>query len=198
MSRELTLILGGARGGKSSYAEELAARFGERVLYVATAQVGDEEMEARIAAHRQARPSSWRTVEASSGVGQVVHAALAAQSVDVVILDCLTLLVSNAILEGRWLSEEDFDGVDEAVAQRRVEAEIEELLEAYRAEDVHWIVISNEVGWGLVPPYPLGRTYRDLLGWANQRLTALADRVYLMVAGLPVDIKALSEGSSTG
>jgi adenosylcobinamide kinase/adenosylcobinamide-phosphate guanylyltransferase len=198
MSRELILILGGARGGKSSYAEELAERFGEGVLYVATAQAGDEEMKARIAAHRWERPSSWRTVEASGGVGQVVRAALAAQPADAVILDCLTLLVSNVILEGRWLSEEDFDGVDETAAQQRVEAEINELLGAYRAEDVPWIVISNEVGWGLVPPYLLGRTYRDLLGRANRRLAALADRVYLMIAGLPVNVKALSEGSSTG
>jgi adenosylcobinamide kinase/adenosylcobinamide-phosphate guanylyltransferase len=194
----LILIVGGARSGKSSYAEELAAQFGERALYLATAQAGDEEMEARIAAHRQARLPSWRTVETSGSVGRAIRAALSAQSADAVILDCLTLLVSNVILEGRCLSEEDYDGVDETAARQRVEAEIDELLAAYRAENVPWIVISNEVGWGLVPPYPLGRTYRDLLGWANQRLAAVADRVYLMVAGLPVDVKVLSGRSSAG
>jgi adenosylcobinamide kinase/adenosylcobinamide-phosphate guanylyltransferase len=199
MGRELVLILGGARGGKSSYAEKLAAQFGERVLHVATAQAGDAEMEARIAIHRRSRPAAWRTIEAPTAVGEAIRAALAVQPTDVVVLDCLTLLVSNVILDGLWLSEEDFDDVDEAAARQRVEAEIDGLLGAYQSGDVPWIVVSNEVGWGVVPPYPLGRVYRDLLGWTNQRLAALADRVYLVVAGLPVDVKALSEAeSSTG
>jgi adenosylcobinamide kinase/adenosylcobinamide-phosphate guanylyltransferase len=113
--------------------------------------------------------------------------------VDVVILDCITLLVSNVILGGRRLSEEDFDSVDEKVAWPRVEMEIDGLLRAFQESRVPWIVVSNEVGWGLVPPYPLGRLYRDLLGWFNQSLAAVAERVYLMVAGLPVNVKALSE-----
>lgn len=191
MSRELILLLGGARSGKSRFAEQLTARFGGWVLYVATAQARDEEMAARIDVHRQSRPAAWRTVEAPTRAGEVIRAALAAQPADVVLLDCLTLLVSNVILDGLWLSEEDFESVDEAVARQRVEAEIEALLGAFRESDMVWIVVSNEVGWGLVPPYPLGRVYRDLLGWANQRLAAAADCVYLMVAGLPVDIKAL-------
>ncbi|MBN1813580.1 MAG: bifunctional adenosylcobinamide kinase/adenosylcobinamide-phosphate guanylyltransferase [Anaerolineae bacterium] len=197
MSRELILLLGGARSGKSSFAEKLTAQFGERVLYVATAQARDEEMATRIDVHRQSRPSAWRTVEAPTRAGEALRAALAVQPVDIVLLDCLTLLVSNVILDGLWLSEEDFESVDEAAAQRRVEAEIEGLLEAFRESDLVWIVVSNEVGWGLVPPYPLGRVYRDLLGWANQRLAAEADCVYLMVAGLPVDIKALGTAPST-
>ena len=193
MSQELILLLGGARSGKSRFAEELATRFGERVLYVATAQARDEEMAARIAAHRKARPATWRTVEAPTGVGEGVCAALAAQPVDVVLLDCLTLLVSNVILDGLWFSEEDFESVDEAEAQRRVEAELDGLLGAFQDSEVPWIVVSNEVGWGLVPSYPMGRVYRDFLGWFNQCLAAAADRVYLVVAGLPVDVKALSE-----
>ncbi|MBN1178156.1 MAG: bifunctional adenosylcobinamide kinase/adenosylcobinamide-phosphate guanylyltransferase [Anaerolineae bacterium] len=190
MTRELILILGGARSGKSSYAERLAPQIGERVLYVATAEARDVEMAARIAVHRAARPATWRTVEAPSGVGPAVQAALAAAPADVVLLDCLTLLVSNRILAG--LSEADLDNVDERAAQARVEAEVDGLLEAFHTTDVPWIVVSNEVGLGLVPPYPVGRVYRDLLGWANQRLAAAAGRVYLLVAGLPVDVKALS------
>lgn len=190
MSRKLILLLGGARSGKSSYAETLATQLGDRVLYVATAQAGDEEMQARIAAHRRARPPIWQTVEAPSHVGQAIRAALAAGPVNVVLLDCLTLLVSNAILQD--LSETALDFVDEEVARRQVESELVELLDSFRAGDIPWIVVSNEVGSGLVPPYPLGRVYRDLLGWANQRLAAAADRVYLVIAGLPVDIKALS------
>ena len=196
MSRQLILLLGGARSGKSGYAEELASDAGDRVLYVATAQAGDEEMQARIEAHVQVRPSTWQTVEAPVGVGRAVRTELAAGPVDVVLVDCLTLLVTNLVLQG--LPEEELDNVDEVVAQERVTEELDGLLDAFRASDVPWIVVSNEVGWGLVPPYPLGRVYRDLLGWANQRLAAAADRVYLMVAGLPLDIKALSAASLGG
>ena len=190
MGRQLILLLGGARSGKSVHAEELASRVGSRILYVATAQAGDEEMQARITAHVQVRPSTWRTVEAPVGVGRAVRTELAAGPVDAVLVDCLTLLVSNLVLQRP--SEEELDQVDEVAAQERVTGELDELLDTFRAGDVPWIVVSNEVGWGLVPPYPLGRVYRDLLGWANQRLAAAADRVYLIVAGLPVDIKALS------
>jgi adenosylcobinamide kinase/adenosylcobinamide-phosphate guanylyltransferase len=196
MNRELILLLGGARSGKSRFAEKLAARFGGRVLYVATAQARDEEMAARIAVHQGARPATWRTVEAPTGVGKAVRAALAGEPVDVVLLDCITLLVSNVIMDGLWLSEEDFDAVDERVVGPRVDVELDGLLRAIQESEVPWIVVSNEVGWGLVPPYPVGRVYRDLLGWFNQCLAAVADRVYLMVAGLPVDVKALSEAGS--
>lgn len=194
MSRELILVLGGARSGKSAYAEKLAAGLGGRIMYVATARAGDEEMRARLAIHRQMRSKTWRTVEAPSGVGEAIRAALTEGPVAGVLLDCLTLLVSNLILEG--VAEEDLDDVDEKVARERVEAELDQLLDTFRAGDVPWIVVSNEVGWGLVPLYPLGRVYRDLLGWVNQRLAAEAGRVYLMVAGLPVDVKALSSTRS--
>jgi adenosylcobinamide kinase/adenosylcobinamide-phosphate guanylyltransferase len=194
VSRELILVLGGARSGKSTYAEELAAGLGDRIMYVATAQAGDEEMRARLAIHRQARPKTWRTLEAPSGVGKAIRAALVEGPVDGVLLDCLTLLVSNLILEG--VAEEDLDSVNEEVARKRVETELDQLLDTFRAGDVPWIAVSNEVGWGLVPPYPLGRVYRDVLGWANQRLAAEADRVYLMIASLPVDVKALSSARS--
>lgn len=193
----MILILGGARGGKSRYAEKLAGQFGERVLYVATAQPGDEEMQARIIAHQKMRPSTWRTVEAPMGVGKAVRAALAEAPADVVLLDCVTLLVSNVMLGGLEFSEEDFDNVDEKMAWPQVEMEIDGVLRAIQESGVPWIVVSNEVGWGLVPPYPLGRVYRDLLGWFNQSLAAVAERVYLMVAGLPVDVKALSEAESS-
>jgi len=189
-SGRLILVLGGARSGKSSYAEGLAGQLSDRVLYVATAQAKDEEMQKRIAAHRRARPSTWRTVAAPVGVGRAVRAALGAQPADVVLVDCLTLLVSNAVLQG--VADEDLDDVDEQSAQQWVDAELDGLLEAIRTGDTVWIVVSNEVGWGLVPPYPLGRVYRDLLGRANQRLARVADKVYLMVAGLPLDVKALS------
>jgi adenosylcobinamide kinase/adenosylcobinamide-phosphate guanylyltransferase len=181
MTKELILILGGARSGKSTYAQNMALELGgPDVLYLATAQAFDDEMRARIAAHRAERPAGWRTLEAPS-----LHAAPLAEAAGPargVLLDCLTLLASNAVLA---LGDEPTARQAEAA----VEVEVSALLSAYRAGSATWIVVSNEVGMGLVPPYPLGRAYRDALGHANQRLAAAADRVLLMVAGLPLTVK---------
>lgn len=180
MAERLTLILGGARSGKSSYAEQAASRLGGRVLYVATAQPGDEEMTARIAAHQAARPANWETLEAASRVGQAIEAWPGQP--DVILVDCLTLLASNVLLELGDLAEQ-------AAADSALDAEISGLLDAQRARPARWLIVSNEVGLGLVPPYPLGRVYRDALGRANQRLAAAADNVLFMVAGLPLVVK---------
>ncbi len=179
MSTKLTLILGGARSGKSDYAEKLAAEMGRRVLYIATAEAGDEEMAARIEAHRRARPAGWQTLEASRNVG----AALAAidDCPDALLLDCVTLLVSNIMLA--------MESEPQAAIDAAVQAEIEAIVAAQKQLDAPLIVVSNEVGLGLVPPYPSSRVYRDVLGRANQRLAALADRVLFMVAGLPMVVK---------
>ncbi len=180
MSRQLTLILGGARSGKSSYAEQLAAAHDE-VLYAATAEAWDDEMRARIAAHRAQRPPAWRTVEAPRQIGAAIAAALT-PATTCVLVDCITLLASNAILA---LPE----GSDDVVASAALNAEIDRLLEVYARSNAAWLLVSNEVGLGIVPAYPLGRVYRDALGRANQRLAAAADRVLFMVAGLPLTVK---------
>ena len=176
MPKQLTLILGGARSGKSTHALRLAAERGTEVLFVATAEAGDDEMAAKIARHRTERPEHWRTLEAP----RAPAAALAqAQAAALVIVDCVTLWVSNLLLA---------DGASwEAAA-----AELDALLAWYRESDSELIVISNEVGLGLVPADPVSRAYREWLGWFNQRLAAEADRVYLLVAGLAVDVKALA------
>lgn len=181
MTRELILVLGGARSGKSTYAERLAADDGRSVLYVATAQAWDDEMRQRIAAHQQQRPPQWRTLEAPQKVGGAIHAALDAQPA-VVLIDCLTLLASNVLLA---LPESATD----ADATAALMAELDALLTTYQARAGRWIIVSNEVGLGIVPAYPLGRLYRDALGRANQRLAAAADRVIFMVAGLPMIVK---------
>lgn len=195
----MTLILGGVRSGKSCFAEELAADWGDRVLYVATAEGRDAEMCARIDMHRRARPPAWRTLDAPVSVGRAIRDALADDDADGVLLDCLTMLVSNLLLQGPPTGEEahQVDAAAAATAQERVEAEMDDLLDTFRGGDIPWAVVSNEVGWGLVPAYPLGRVYRDLLGWANQRLAAEADRVVLMVAGLPIDAKATNGSGPT-
>ncbi len=183
MAKRLVLVLGGARSGKSRVAETLAARLGERVLYVATAEGRDPEMAARIARHQRRRPASWRTLEAPRDVGQAIRRG--AGEADVIVLDCLTLLASNLLAPLG-------DAPDEVAAQALLERELDELLAAYDEGRASLIVVSNELGSGLVPPYPLGRVYRDILGWAHQRLAARADLAYLIVAGLPLDLKKLS------
>lgn len=179
MSRQLTFILGGARSGKSACAQRLAGQAGRRVLYVATAEAGDEEMMSRIRAHRAERPPEWLTLEAPARIGAALRQAPPA---DMVVVDCLTLLANNVIVP---LPEP----VTYEQAESALMAEIEALLDAYLAGDSHWLVVSNELGLGLVPPYPLGRVYRDALGRANQRVAAAADNVLFMVAGLPLVVK---------
>ena len=180
MSGKIILILGGARSGKSSYAQELAAKLGERVVYVATAEVGDEEMQERIAAHRAERPASWHTVEAPTQVGAVLMTETL--KADVILLDCITLLTSNVLL-----SFPESVTLDEV--QREMDSEVDGLVAAFKQGEADWIIVSNEVGLGLVPAYPLGRTYRDVLGRVNQRLAQVADEVLFMVASLPMKVK---------
>jgi adenosylcobinamide kinase/adenosylcobinamide-phosphate guanylyltransferase len=174
----IIFILGGARSGKSRYAQELAARLGSRVLYVATAEALDEEMKARIEAHRRSRPPSWRTLEARAGVAEAIRNQI--RDAEVVIIDCLTLLVSNLLADGSAGAE---------ACEKRVTGEVEDLLALMETSKPDFIVVSNEVGLGLVPPNPLGRVYRDVLGLANQMVARHADEVYLMVAGIPVPLK---------
>jgi adenosylcobinamide kinase/adenosylcobinamide-phosphate guanylyltransferase len=176
---QLILILGGARSGKSAYAEKLAARLGRRVLYIATAEAGDAEMAERIKAHQLARPATWQTLAAP----RQVSAALATitEQPDALLLDCLTLLVSNIILA--------LEGEAPATVEAAVQAELAALIAAQTDLQAPLIVVSNEVGLGLVPPYPLGRLYRDVLGRANQHLAGLANQVFFMVAGLPMTVK---------
>ena len=183
------LLLGGVRSGKSSAAEKAASRYGRHILYVATAEAKDAEMASRIETHRAGRPTTWKTLEAPCDVSPAVLNALENGTTDAVILDCVTMLVSNVLL--RDASEESLDRVDEAAAQSRVDEELDGLLDAVRRSGIPWILVSNEVGSGVVPPSALGRIYRDLLGRANQRLAASASAVYLMVAGCLVNLSAL-------
>lgn len=180
MTRSLTLVLGGARSGKTTFAQQLAARQPGPVLYVATAEAGDDEMAERIAAHRADRLAAWATLEAPLNVGAAIQQVARAPAV--VVLDCLTLLANNVIVP---LAEP----VSQAAADAALLAEIDALLAAYQSGTAQWIVVSNEVGLGLVPAYPLGRVYRDALGRANQRVAAAADNVLFMVAGLPLVVK---------
>ncbi|MEJ2353380.1 MAG: bifunctional adenosylcobinamide kinase/adenosylcobinamide-phosphate guanylyltransferase [Anaerolineales bacterium] len=178
----LTLIIGGARSGKSSFAEQAARRHAGQVVYLATAQALDEEMNRRISKHQRKRPGSWVTVELPTRVGRQWPALEV--NADVVVLDCLTLLVNNVLMA----AIEDPDEPDEEQAHQAVSAEVDDLIRVIRESPADWLVVTNEVGLGLVPANPLGRLYRDLLGFTNQRFASQADQVFWMVAGIPVPI----------
>jgi adenosylcobinamide kinase/adenosylcobinamide-phosphate guanylyltransferase len=169
---KLSLVLGGARSGKSRYAEGLIAAlpppWHAPWTYVATAEPGDAEMAERIASHRARRGASWRTVEAPRDLAGSLQALGAAPA----LVDCLTLWLSNLMLAGA-----------------DIDAEMEHLDEALAAAAAPVVMVANEVGSGIVPDHPLGRRFRDMQGVLNQRIAARADRVVFMVAGLPLAIK---------
>jgi adenosylcobinamide kinase / adenosylcobinamide-phosphate guanylyltransferase len=165
---KLTFVLGGARSGKSRYAESLLTALPPPWIYIATAAAGDAEMAARIEAHRARRAASWRTVETPRDI----VGALASCGDAPALVDCLTLWLSNLML-----------------AEADVDAEIDRLERALQAATAPVALVANEVGFGIVPDHPLGRRFRDWQGLLNQRMAARADCVILMVAGLPLVLK---------
>jgi adenosylcobinamide kinase/adenosylcobinamide-phosphate guanylyltransferase len=182
---KLILILGGARSGKSSYAEMLAKELGnDSVLYVATAEAKDEEMRSRIERHQVERPLTWKTLEAPMAISEGIQKTWDGQ--DVILIDCLTLLASNILLAG---AGGDDVPVDVELVQARMLVEVETFVKTIKNLNVTTIIVSNEVGLGLVPPYELGRVYRDVLGRANQNIAKWADEVYFLVAGIPMQVK---------
>jgi adenosylcobinamide kinase / adenosylcobinamide-phosphate guanylyltransferase len=187
----IVLITGGARSGKSRFAERLAAAHGTAVRYVATAQALDAEMDERIARHRAQRPTAWNTVEAPS---DLVAALDGTDDAGAVLVDCLSLWTSNRLLA---LGDDETLGWWESVAALETA-----LTEELRAATAHarrqrWdlLLVTNETGFGVVPATPLGRAFRDLLGRLNQVAAEDADAVYLVVAGLAVEMKALAVSS---
>lgn len=182
----LILITGGVRSGKSSYAEERAISMGEKILYIATASGFDDEMRERIRQHRLRRPSSWETLEAFKDFGSVLPALL--EGIDGALLDCMTIMVTNIMLQ------EDVDwecpGTGEInLIEKQVMAQVDELLTVIKDREIPFIIVTNELGMGLVPPYALGRAMRDIAGRVNQKLAKSADEVYLCVSGIPIKIK---------
>jgi adenosylcobinamide kinase/adenosylcobinamide-phosphate guanylyltransferase len=170
---KITLILGGARSGKSYFAQELAKKGKRKVLFVATAEPLDDEMRVRIEEHRKNRPVKWKTLEVTKNIGMKIKECTKGD--DIIIIDCITLLISNLL----------YDEPNYPVAEKRVLKEINALLECINTLDAHFIIVSNEVGLGLVPDNKLGRLYRDMLGKSNQLLASQSGMVYFMVAGIP-------------
>lgn len=181
----LIMVTGGSRSGKSSLAEKLAGEAGGQVVYLATAMINDEEMAARVALHRNRRPASWRTIETPLEVIETIKQE--GRQADTLLLDSLGMWLSNLLNNYHYEAEKNREQREELIA--RITSRARELATTAYQVRARVIVVTEEVGLGLVPPYPLGRLFRDLLGLANQELARQADRVYLVVAGLPVVLK---------
>ena len=173
MANKITFITGGARSGKSAFAEKLASGISGKRAYLATAQALDAEMVARIEHHRQRRGSAWDTFEEPLAVAELVHKL--SGRYDVVLLDCLTLWLSNVMAHT--------DGDDEVLRQSGL------LVEAVRNVKGTCIIVSNEVGLGIVPDNVLARRFRDLAGFVNQQMAQASDEAYLLTSGMPLKIK---------
>jgi adenosylcobinamide kinase/adenosylcobinamide-phosphate guanylyltransferase len=166
--RKLTLVIGGARSGKSAHAERLIGELSRPWTYIATAQEFDDEMRERIALHQARRDQRWRTIDAPLALA----AALEGAGEGPVLVDCLTLWLTNHML-----------------AEHDLGAECRRLVERLAQPQGAWVVVSNEVGMGIVPDNALARRFRDEAGRLNQQVAAIADRVVLMVAGIPIEVK---------
>ena len=172
----LTLVLGGARSGKSRFAQSVCAG-GKQVAYIATARPEDDEIRARIARHRQDRPAHWLTIEEPLEIADAMERYTA--HCDFVLLDCLTFWLSNLC----WAHREEAEETTHAAADR----ELARIVAAGTAS--HLVIVTNELGYGLVPESAVGRRFRDLQGWINQDAARAADFVYHVVAGIPIAIK---------
>lgn len=187
MAGKIILVTGGARSGKSAFAEKLAAEMGTSIGYIATAQIYDEEMRYRVKLHRERRPENWQTYEAPYWADKAIVEA--ADSHKVLLFDCLTLYLSNLLC---LMPEEEL--TDDKVYAMLTE-QMEKLLAAAQTavtQGATIIFVTNEVGAGIVPENKLARLYRDLSGLANQKIAAAADEVYAVMAGIPVNIKKLN------
>ena len=180
----IILVTGGARSGKSSFAEKLALKIGDgRAAYIATAQIFDKEMDFRIKLHQARRGDNWQTFEAPFAAEEKILAA--GKNFSAILFDCVTIYISN------FLCNENLD--DEKFLYDNLRGLIQRLIDAAKNSEATTIFVTNEVGGGIVPENKLARRFRDLAGLANQMLAAQADKVFLTVAGVAVDIKKLEE-----
>ncbi len=188
---KIHLIIGGARSGKSTYAEKCAKEHAEegskQVLYLATAIVTDADMAARIQKHREGRPQNWETIELFKQFDVLAEDARFIKA-EILLLDCLTIMMTNLMFDAPIDYDQTTPDEVERV-ERRIWGEIEALLEVSKSNNKTLFIVSNEVGMGLVPPYKLGNYFRDISGRMNQRVAEMADEVTFVAVGLPLKLK---------
>lgn len=177
----ITLVAGGARSGKSSFAESIY-KDKQDVVYLATSRFEDAEMKERIRIHQDSRPKEWRTFEGNYELASAVG------SEQYYLLDCLTVLTSNVMFD--ITKETEFiDTKTQQIVEDTICCELINLIEQIQERNFHLVIVTNEVGCALVPEHHISRVYRDLLGRVNQRIAALSDEVYFLFCGLPVKLK---------
>lgn len=184
--KKLILVTGGARSGKSAFAEQKAKEFGEKILYVATSKPIDEEMKHRIAKHQAQRPSEWETFEGYKDFE--IQMADIVKGKDAVLLDCVTIMITNLMLEESF-EWEDLTRSRVDLIENNIRHQIEGLLSMAKESEMPFILVTNEVGLGVVPPSAMGRDFRDIAGRMNQIIAKAADEVYFCVSGLPMKVK---------
>lgn len=170
---KLILIIGGVRSGKSDYAQKLASKSKKPVIYVATGEALDEEMKKRIEKHRKKRADNWKTIEEPKNVDKVILNLK--EKKHLILIDCLTLLISNLILAN--------------LKEKEILKKVRNLLKVLKDKQFETVIVSNEVGMGVVPAHKLGRNFRDVAGRINQIIAQRADEVYFMISGIPLRIK---------
>ena len=182
------LVVGGARSGKSTYAEKYVKGLSDNVLYIATAIVTDADMQARIDKHIAQRPSSWPTLEKYKGF-HALDSVSDFQESEVILLDCLTIMMTNLMFD---VADVDYDNISQerlVAIEQTILDEVHALIQKVRLYDKTLVMVSNEVGLGLVPPYKLGNYFRDISGRINQLVAQLSDEVTFIAVGLPLKLK---------
>lgn len=181
----MILVTGGARSGKSTFAEEYAKKSGENVLYIATAIAFDEEMKERIRLHQRTRPKYWETYEGYINLYDVIEKK--AEKFDCILFDCITILVTNLMFY--YSDNREIDNADFKIIETEILSEIDKIMEVCKKIKCETIFVSNEVGMGIVPENKLSRQFRDIAGRVNQRIAKNAEQVFLLVSGIPMKIK---------
>lgn len=185
--KKITLITGGARSGKSTFAEKSVKELNDKTAYIATAVPFDDGMRDRIKKHVDQRPATWTTFEKHIRVDEVIDEV--AENHNVVLLDCITVLTTNTMFEDQNI-DWDTIGYDEVnEIENRIQNDLENMMEKFNSHDMHVFIVTNEVGQGVVPDNRLTRIFRDIAGRANQYLASQADEVYFVVSGIPMKIK---------
>ncbi len=186
---KLVLVTGGARSGKSTFAEAEVRKLNQKTAYIATGIAFDEAMKSRIEKHVAQRPSTWTTYEKPTQVHEIINEV--SHEHDVVLLDCITVLITNTLFQDQI----DFDGIDEKtvdLTEERIHNDIKMMIEMFRQTDMTVYLVTNEVGSGIVPENRLARIFRDFAGRTNQYIASIADEVYCVISGIPMKIKGQS------
>lgn len=184
---KIVLVTGGARSGKSTFAEKRAKELGENILYMATAIPFDDEMKDRIKKHQNSRPSNWNTWEGFRGLGDTLTKE--SSKYDGVLIDCITIMVTNIMLSHDELDFEQMTPEEMDTIEEDIKNEIENLIKGAKTASCDIVMVTNELGCGIVPENPLARVFRDFAGRANQMLGCAADEVYMAVCGVPMKVK---------